>query len=1497
MLPRRLDYIFTRHITAGEGRVIPCKDRAASDHDAILMPVSQHKGGGANRATWGPRSLRPPQQIKQLLDIPIPKGEDMHKVVAAISKAITCPGRGTNKFHESSQLKQLRQTAQQSPPGPAAREAWKAVSRRRKQEHRAWSKQQAQQAAQLDWKSLRSLQTNSSHKGWQLYLQDDPRWEQQLHSHMEGIFAKPPPPRGSHRMDELRRQLRRRCKHTDWVPFTMEELLHTSHGWAKNRSTGPDGISHEAARELLQDARWGERLRYLLNDIFYTAHIPEEIDKGITVLLPKVPAPLGWGETRPITLSSTILKWASQLLLARRGKHVRADATLQWARAGRQGVELLATIRRVTQMARDWGVPTWLVKLDIRKAFDSVWQHSMGELVAARVGGVPSDRCPVPANGGEQPWEANLWLSVLETRALNIAVGDVITTVPQTNGIRQGSPDSPDLFGAIVARDLATAIQAAPAQPPDSKGGPPPPQTGGCFLDDTYLWSQNKQHLQATLEGLEAELHEDGLSIHPTKTAILYSQPTGGGTLRIAGEEVECCPHKTVITTLGSPISFGEQTTMIIAEMGRRSRNAFHKHKAILKTKSSLKSRALAHITLVRNAGLYACETWPAHHRVLKAELRASAKQEEGANPQVPGAPNSYNAIAAATGSREIPLNVKPIPGMTMVEHYLWVTTGQIPPSYVTRELLDPDSPHNTEDQGEATSSQAGTSTQQQHGQPRRRGGATRTRQHNRKHEGGGEARTRNKAEKYRIKRWLKAKGLHHTRWGEDWQTAASEKANPTKGTSNHRYPARDRGEEDWKRLLNPWDYPPPSSAQPTGKAANYHQHWHPDQTPEPRGEAKPQQPQQQPHTDTRDKASNYHPHWQPQDAHPGGVHSSQQPKPNPRGEHSSSNNPPTSAGDTVEPLGVSLPIQAAPAFSGETWLMLEPVTQRQWIATVTQTPPAHLQEGGTVAALVGDQFIFTRTRETWMIQYTVLTPDVFVNPAPPVPPQPATAGEDGTSAQDQATAAASSEPPRATTGPLHHASASSSTAAHQPLPDHPGGGRGLYDGRPLRGKPPRGTTMPTPQPAPWYDTVRDGRNIGRPKPTPQPAPTPEAEQVELMQRARPGTGGAASSHEPPPHNRDNDLLRQLQTIHEAAAAIPGGGVLTSMLDVAAQIVLASPTPAAPTTATSSTPERRSRKRPLGDPNAVAEVILYCRTAANSGGSLTAMDRAEDLFFVIGMVERGALQLLEPLPGDVSLSMLQGATQRLPHAVHMLIGARDQALQGHLQWHRPAFWEEIEQLVTPANSLVERRGDAFCEDGLPEVVHPADTIGLSDFKRIVPSLEGEQLTAAFQLLHALEQWRQSQFGGQIAVHDGTQTEEMGLETAATSTQGGEAEAAEPQAESCAAEETPQTGGTAATGRPGMWLGLRGTTESQANQLLGSLETNLYDLVGEPTLPATATLADADTVELPGGPCPFPEGGIRDLGVLRLAVDFILISMQAKIVSIRDEIETLQAPAT
>ncbi|OLP99227.1 Retrovirus-related Pol polyprotein from type-1 retrotransposable element R2 [Symbiodinium microadriaticum] len=421
MRPRRLDYIVTKGGTPGPGRVIACKDRAASDHDGVAVPWGFHKGGGARRSTWGPRKLRPPHQTDMLLRVPPPTGEDPHQTLCTIAKAITVPGGRADAFRESSSLAHHHKLAQQAAPRGQARQAWKLVSRQRKQEFRQWKQTQAERAANLDWRALRSIQQPSTHRGWQLQLTDDANWQSTLQQHFKSIFAKPVPPAAQARRGELRQALRAKCKTTPWIPFSLGELHHTSHKWAHNRSTGPDGVSHEAAQLLLLDPEWGERIRELLSDMLYRGAVPQAIEQGITVLLPKIPRPLAWGDTRPITLSSTFLKWAAQLLLHRAGEKVRHGGVgLQWARRGRQGVELVAILRRVVQMSKDWGVKTWIVKLDIRKAFDSVWQHSLSELVAAGVGGIPSPRFPISPErqGGDQPWEALLWLSLLETRAM-----------------------------------------------------------------------------------------------------------------------------------------------------------------------------------------------------------------------------------------------------------------------------------------------------------------------------------------------------------------------------------------------------------------------------------------------------------------------------------------------------------------------------------------------------------------------------------------------------------------------------------------------------------------------------------------------------------------------------------------------------------------------------------------------------------------------------------------------------------------------------------------------------------------------------------------------------------------------------------------------------------------------------------------------------------------------------------------------------------------------
>ena len=254
MRPRRLDYIFTKGTTAAKGQVIQCKDRASSDHDGVALSTTTHKGGGATRSTWGPRRLRPPEPVARLLEVPAPKGEDPHRVLATISKAITVPGGTHNRFQESHELKQLRHHAQKSAPGEASKTMWKQVARLRKRERRLWDKQQALQAANLDWKAMRSLQRTRTHRGWHLQLQDAEHWQQQLGEHFRSIFAKPQLTQNSSRVAELRRQLRMKCKTTPWTPFTAKELLHTSAAWANNKSTGPDGISHEAPKRSWRTA-------------------------------------------------------------------------------------------------------------------------------------------------------------------------------------------------------------------------------------------------------------------------------------------------------------------------------------------------------------------------------------------------------------------------------------------------------------------------------------------------------------------------------------------------------------------------------------------------------------------------------------------------------------------------------------------------------------------------------------------------------------------------------------------------------------------------------------------------------------------------------------------------------------------------------------------------------------------------------------------------------------------------------------------------------------------------------------------------------------------------------------------------------------------------------------------------------------------------------------------------------------------------------------------
>ncbi|CAE7944187.1 unnamed protein product [Symbiodinium sp. KB8] len=153
---------------------------------------------------------------------------------------------------------------------------------------------------------------------------------------------------------------------------------------------------------------------------------------------------------------------------------------------------------------------------------------------------------------------------------------------------------------------------------------PPSPFT----MHELAVTSHNWQHNKSTgPDGVSHEAYSpiwrgnsSKMDCPSTPPKRRYSTVTArGGEFTIQGEAVQCQHHGTTIPVLGSPLTFGDQTAAIVGEMARRARAAFGKHKRVLKARTSIKPRLVAYNTLVRNAALYAAESWPAHQQLLHA--------------------------------------------------------------------------------------------------------------------------------------------------------------------------------------------------------------------------------------------------------------------------------------------------------------------------------------------------------------------------------------------------------------------------------------------------------------------------------------------------------------------------------------------------------------------------------------------------------------------------------------------------------------------------------------------------------------------------------------------------------------------------------------------------------------------------------------------------------------------------------------------------------------
>ena len=609
LTPRRIDYVASRNLRFAFADVGAYRDRARSDHEPILaeivLPTPQ---GPKSKVIWSARQLK--LECHAVLSSAVPVHANHHHAIAHVSRLITEPVHRSMKFQESCELKKLRKVAKGVPPGPESRKVWKLVEKTLKQERKAWQRDLAGRAGALEWNAYRAVKQKSSRSNWAEHLLESPDWEDALKKHMSTIFAQKPPADTAAAMQGMRDEASRLCKTCPWRPFSESEMRITMAKWKQHKATGTDGIALEALQLLFEDSYWRPRIAELINDSLYPGDIPEWVSEGASVLLPKTAVPQGWSDTRPITLSSAILKWIAQLLLLRGTPALLDCCQHQWASRHKQGVELILAMRKLARVAHEWKTPFYIVKIDIAKAFDSIAQEKLGDLVMRKI-----------ARGG-LPWEARLWLKLLEARELNFYVQKHKVPVAQTNGVRQGSPDSPVLFAAEIGETLDAVLHSVRGGEPPHVGRHqalgPPPHSGAAFMDDTYVWGESPEYVQEVLHAPEAKFLELGLRITAKKTHVVSSIPDDSFRFTIGGVQVAPDGPRSIMTILGAPVTLSGAIAPLVAEMQSRARKAFHESVKLLCFRAPIKGR-IKHQSLVRSAALWGCPAWPPQAALLQA--------------------------------------------------------------------------------------------------------------------------------------------------------------------------------------------------------------------------------------------------------------------------------------------------------------------------------------------------------------------------------------------------------------------------------------------------------------------------------------------------------------------------------------------------------------------------------------------------------------------------------------------------------------------------------------------------------------------------------------------------------------------------------------------------------------------------------------------------------------------------------------------------------------
>ena len=429
---------------------------------------------------------------------PVGRLSELYEVAAKRTRPM-----GQAKYEDDAEVREAARRAKAS--GDKAE--WKGVHAIRRRNKKRWRTERFRNILAGDWKGYRGYKSEFNRRGWWGRLLTDKsadKLAEEAQAHLMNKMWDADKPDWDGELENLIDKVK---APNNFAPVRPHEVWGALDGMKAQAALGPDGVSIPLIKQLMHEQP--DNMCQLVDDLVLGETLPGEWHDSILALLAKVATPTAVAQLRPIAMSCALQKMVTRIIMNRCFDDVRSPCRWASSGKGRQVADMIGAVSRFRDNCREWRLHGILLKLDIRGAFDFIHRSSVAQFLVDRLGKTDF--------GSELAFLLRLLRS---NRLLGQAPGGAKVEVTANRGIRQGSPESAELFGLIIQQVITEAHEHSNWK--QCRGElEDMPLDGGCFQDDIVLWGDNVKVLENNVSIVVSLLAKLGLNLAAEKTAIV----------------------------------------------------------------------------------------------------------------------------------------------------------------------------------------------------------------------------------------------------------------------------------------------------------------------------------------------------------------------------------------------------------------------------------------------------------------------------------------------------------------------------------------------------------------------------------------------------------------------------------------------------------------------------------------------------------------------------------------------------------------------------------------------------------------------------------------------------------------------------------------------------------------------------------------------------------------------------------------------------------------